>query len=51
MLIQSNCGELFKPKLQLAVCASTGGLRADFNENLAKHASSSYDFGRTYVSR
>lgn len=31
---------------------STGGLlMANFDENLARHASASYDFGRTYASR
>lgn len=39
-------------KAQLIEPASTGGLRACFFiENLTKHASASYDFGRTYASR
>lgn len=38
-------------KAQLIEPASTGGLRASFIENLTKHASACYDFGRTYASR
>lgn len=35
----------------MVVRASTGGLGADFNEILARHASASYKFGKTYASR
>lgn len=35
----------------MVVSASTGGLRADSCENLARHASASSDFGSTYASR
>lgn len=42
---------MFKPSPQMVVRASTGGLGADFNEILARHASASYKFGKTYDSR
>ena len=35
----------------MVVRASTGGLGADFNEILARHASASYKFGKTYAFR
>lgn len=38
-------------KAQLIEPASMGCLWVGFIENLTKHASASYDFGRTYASR
>lgn len=42
---------IVKPRSQLVLGASTGGLRSKINENIARHASVSYDFGRTYTAR
>lgn len=48
---QSKVRKQVKPLSQLVVRVSTDGLWANLNENLARHASAPYDFGRTYASK
>jgi hypothetical protein len=43
--------DFIKPQSQLAVCASTGGLRAFFSKYRAGHARTPYDFYGSYGSR
>lgn len=47
-LYNSFVSKAFHAQLRLVVCASTGGLRAGFDENLARQA---IPFGRMYSSR